>query len=99
MGLSRTRSKSFSTGTTVFQTGSEFAGDGITTPKYEDKLLELDGEQICYGPWDDCNLFARLTNNNINREHIMEEYVNYLTSLFEKLPGAYKVLPIPNSPI
>ncbi|KAI2784942.1 hypothetical protein F4815DRAFT_454800 [Daldinia loculata] len=90
MGLSRTRSKSFSTRTTVFQTGSEFAGDGITTPKYEDKLLELDGEQICYGPWDDCNLFARLTNNNINREHIMEEYVNYLTCLLKKLPGAYK---------
>ncbi|KAI0135769.1 hypothetical protein F4814DRAFT_402467 [Daldinia grandis] len=91
MGLSRTRSTSFSTRTTVFETGSRFAGEGIPTPRCdEDHLLELDGEQICYGPWDDWNLFARLTNNDTSHEHIMEEYLNYLTGLFKKLPGVYK---------
>ncbi|KAI0849083.1 hypothetical protein F5Y00DRAFT_269715 [Daldinia vernicosa] len=90
MGLSKTRSISFGTGTTVFGAGSEFAGDRIKIPKYKDDLLELDGEQICYGLWED-NVLDRLMNmNNIDREYMMEEYIDYLTSIFKELPGVHK---------
>ncbi|OTB18102.1 hypothetical protein K445DRAFT_243050 [Daldinia sp. EC12] len=90
MGLSTTTRDSMSTRRTVFETSSKSASEGTIGPMHEDdSLLRLDGEQICYGPWDDWNLFERLTNSDIDREYAMEEYVNYLSNLFKKLPGVY----------
>ncbi|KAI1661141.1 hypothetical protein F4813DRAFT_346593 [Daldinia decipiens] len=90
MGLLRTTSGSVSTRRAVFETGSMFASEEITLPKHEDSLLQLDGEQMCYGLWED-NVLDRLMNmNNIDREYMMEEYINYLTGIFKDLPGVHK---------
>ncbi|KAI1469791.1 uncharacterized protein F4812DRAFT_303280 [Daldinia caldariorum] len=90
MGLSRTTNDSISSRSTVFETGSKFAHEVTTGTIHEDSLPQLDGEQKCYGPWDDWNLFDRLTNSDINHEYVMDEYVNYLTSLLKNFPGVYK---------
>ncbi|KAI1801378.1 hypothetical protein F4811DRAFT_555886 [Daldinia bambusicola] len=90
MWLSKTTSNGMSSWRTVFETDSKFANEGATDITLEDPRHQLDGEQMCSGPWDDWNLFARLTNSDINNKHILEEYVNYLAGLIETLPRVTK---------
>ncbi|KAI8960106.1 hypothetical protein F5Y11DRAFT_331059 [Daldinia sp. FL1419] len=93
MGLSTTTSDNVSIRSTILEAGSRFTTyTRSRSPDHEDSLLKLDSDQICYGGWDDGNLFGRLAYNDKTSEYTMEEYVNYLRSLIEKLPVVCKPL-------
>ncbi|OTA85475.1 hypothetical protein M434DRAFT_36156 [Hypoxylon sp. CO27-5] len=51
---------------------------------------DIDGEVICYGPWDGCNLYYRLTKSDVYEEYTMEEYTGYISGLVKSFHSPYK---------
>ncbi|KAI0833077.1 hypothetical protein F5Y06DRAFT_280764 [Hypoxylon sp. FL0890] len=87
------------TSSMVVEASTGFTYDRITAQARENlledlvedpSLTEMDGELYCLGPWDNSNLYYRLTQSKINEECSMDEYIEYVSSLAEFLPRAYK---------
>ena len=59
-----------SAGSMMVGMGSRFTNERTAKQEHEENLL--DGELICYGPWDDDNLYARIWNRSVGRKYIIE---------------------------
>ncbi|KAI0112701.1 hypothetical protein F4776DRAFT_640448 [Hypoxylon sp. NC0597] len=73
-------------GRTTEQTRKNAPGNAVENISSDD----IDGEVKCYSPWDECNLYYRLTKSGIYEEYTMEEYIGYISSLLKSLPRPYK---------